>query len=167
MTHVVFLCTGNAARSVMGGAVLARAAPDMGCTTAGTHVIEGQPISWRTRDALASVGLKADGHRSRQLRDEDVAKADVIVGFEAVHVGWVRRNHPHAAGKTATLRYLVDHLATGGGTLQWRLAQLGLDAVVLERQEDVDDPAGGDVEDYCACAEDVVRLVEELVPRLK
>ena len=59
----------------------------MQITTAGTHVIEGQPISWRTRDALASVGLKADTHRSRQLRAEDVAHCDVIVGFEAIHVG--------------------------------------------------------------------------------
>jgi protein-tyrosine phosphatase len=167
VAHVVFVCTGNAARSVMGGAVLGEVAPDLGCTTAGTHVIEGQPISWRTRDALAGVGLKADGHRSRQLRASDVEKADLIVGFEADHVGYVRRTFPEAAGKTATLRYLVDHLPSGIGSLHWRLAQLGLDSVVLERQEDVDDPAGGDVDDYRACAAEVVRLVEELVPRLR
>jgi protein-tyrosine-phosphatase len=166
VTHVVFVCTGNAARSVMGGAIVEAAAPGMRCTTAGTHVIEGQPISWRTREALAAIGLKADSHRSRQLRDEDVASADLIVGFEADHVGYVRRNYPHAAAKTATLRYLVDHLVDGPGTLSWRLAQLGLDAVVLERQEDVDDPAGGDVDDYKACATEVDRLIRELIPRL-
>lgn len=141
-------------------------APDMPVTTAGTHVIEGQPISWRTRDALGGLGLKADGHRSRQLRAADVADADLVVGFEAVHVGWIRRNFPEAAGKTATLKYLVDHLAPSGGTLSWRLQQLGLDAVVLERQEDVDDPAGGDLDDYRACAEQVDHLVRELIPRL-
>jgi protein-tyrosine phosphatase len=113
---VVFVCTGNAARSVMGGAVLDAVAPEHKATTAGTHVIEGQPISWRTRDALAGIGLKADTHRSRQLRPEDVASADLIVGFEADHVGYVRRNFPEAAHKTATLKYLVDHLAPSGGT---------------------------------------------------
>jgi protein-tyrosine-phosphatase len=166
VVHVVFLCTGNAARSVMGGAVLAEVAPDIACTTAGTHVIEGQPISWRTRDALATLGLNASSHRSRQLRDEDVTDADLIVGFEAVHVGWVRRNYPAAGTKTATLKYLVDHLAETGGTLSWRVSQLGLDAVVLERQEDVIDPAGGDVEDYHACAAEVDHLVRALVPRV-
>jgi protein-tyrosine phosphatase len=165
--HVVFVCTGNAARSVMGGAVTGEVDPSMTVTTAGTHVVEGQPISWRTRDALTHVGLKADSHRSRQLRDVDVADADLIVGFEAIHVGYVRRNYPAAAGKTATLRYLVDHLPASGGDLAWRLAQLGLDAVVLERQEDVVDPAGGDVDDYVACAAEVDRLVRELVPRIQ
>ncbi len=163
----MFVCTGNAARSVMGGAVLAEADPTVTVTTAGTHVVEGQPISWRTRDALAGVGLKADTHRSRQLRAEDVADADVIVGFEAIHVGYVRRNFAHASAKTATLKYLVDHLAPTGGTLSWRLAQLGLDGVVLERQEDVVDPAGGDIDDYRACAAQVDHLVRELLPRLR
>jgi protein-tyrosine-phosphatase len=162
----VFVCTGNAARSVMGGAVLALTGPDVDVTTVGTHVVEGQPISWRTRDALASIGLKADTHRSRQLSDVDVRTSDLIVAFEAIHVGYVRRNFPEAAGKTATLKYLVDHLAPAGGTLDSRLAQLDLAAVDLELQEDVVDPAGGEVDDYKACAAEVDYLVRELLPRL-
>ena len=54
VAELVVVCTGNAARSVMAGAILAaHARRTLHVTTAGTHVVEGMPMSWRTRDALA------------------------------------------------------------------------------------------------------------------
>ena len=136
----------------MAGAALAALAPDADVATAGTHVIDGQPMSQRTKLALASVGLEAPGHRSRQVREDQLATADLVIALAPEHVGWVRRNHPEAADRTVTLKRLVRD---GAGQ--------DFAAVDLEPWEEVDDPAGGEQDTYDACAAEIVELIRHLV----
>ena len=158
----MFLCTGNAARSVMAGAALDGLG---GCTvvTAGTFVIEGQPMSWRTRQAIEKSGVAVPRHASRQLSRRHVEEADLVVGLAAEHVEYVRREHPDAAWKTATLKRLCRDLPSAPGTiLGERLRALDLAAVEVGPDDDVDDPAGCEVDVYEACAKEVVDLVADL-----
>jgi protein-tyrosine-phosphatase len=123
-------------------------------------------MSWRTRAALDSVGLAAPTHRSRQVGLDDVERADLVIGLAPEHVAWVRRQHPTCAARTGTLWRLATTLPAGPEPLASRIAALGLDAVELERWEEVVDPGGGDVEAFSACASDVVELVDALAARL-
>jgi protein-tyrosine-phosphatase len=161
---VLTLCTGNAARSVMAGAMLASEA--IRVQTAGTHVVEGQPMSRRTRDALAAVGLSADGHRSHQLSDRDVAGADLIVAMAGEHVAFIRRRYPEASAKTASIKRLVRDLPPGPSPLSERVATLALADLPVELWEDVEDPAGGEDEAYVSCANELAGLCADLLPRL-
>jgi protein-tyrosine-phosphatase len=163
---VVFLCTGNAARSVMGGAALAAHLPDWHVTTAGTLVVEGQPMSWRTQAALESVGLSAPSHRSRQATAAELGHAALVIALAPEHVQWVRRTHPEAAPRAGTLRRLARDLPSGRAPLETRIASLGLEGVELGAWEEVVDPGGGDAEVFAQCAAEVVELVAALAPRL-
>jgi protein-tyrosine-phosphatase len=172
--ELLVVCTGNAARSVMAGYMLdhlaGRSGAPLRVATAGTHAVEGQVMSLRTRAALASFPELADArvgaHRSRQLVAADVERAALVVVMEADHVRFVRRHHPAAAGRTATLRRLAGELAPGPSPLAERVAALRLAEVALDPAEDVADPAGHEEDVYLACARELFDLCATLVPRL-
>lgn len=174
-TELLVLCTGNAARSVMAGFMLERRAVEAGVelhlTTAGTHAIEGMPISWRTSEAIAQVeamqgvsGIRA--HRSRQVERDHLERADLVIGMEVDHIRWVRRFFPEVAATTATLRRLCRDLPSGARPLAERVRSLDLGSVELEAWEDVVDPAGHDVDHYVARAHEIWDLCGQLVTRL-
>jgi protein-tyrosine-phosphatase len=161
------LCTGNAACSVMAGAMLEAAGAPVRVLTAGTHVVEHQPMSVRTRAALAVVGIEAPHHRSRQVTDASLGEASLVVAMAAEHVRFVRRRHPAAAERTATIVWLAANLPPGPEPIDSRVAALGLSALDPADQGDVADPAGGDDEDYRLCAWTLVELVGQLDARLR
>ena len=163
---IVTLCTGNAARSVMSGVMLEAVRPDLEVVTTGTHVVDGQIMSWRTRDALAGLGLANPGHRSTQAYAHHLDGADLVLAMAAEHVGWIRRTHPAASGRTATIKRLVRDLPDAPPSLGDRLASLHLDQVEVQDWEDVLDPAGGEIEQYVAVAEELHELISRLAPRL-
>jgi protein-tyrosine-phosphatase len=171
---LLVICTGNAARSVMAGFMLDALSEAEGLglrvATAGTHAVDGQPMSMRTRVALSSVPAVADApvarHRSHQLKTGDLVRADLVVGMEADHVRYVRRQHPEAAARTATIRRLSADLSPGPAPLAERVGALGLADVALHSDEDVSDPAGRDEEVYVACAHQLWDLCVELAARI-
>jgi protein-tyrosine-phosphatase/SAM-dependent methyltransferase len=164
---ILILCTGNATRSVIAGAVLKAHLPDVEIATAGTMSIDGLPMSWRTKAGFEAVGVTPPSHRSRQVLPADLDRATLIIGLAPEHVQWVRREHPSAAPRVATLKRLVRDLATDDRPLAERVAELDLSAVELRPWEEVVDPGGGEVEAFIACAQEVVPLVEELAARLR
>ena len=56
----------------MAGAIINDRRPDLDVVTAGTLTVDGQPISFRTREALKQIGLQAQGHRSKQIDQHHV-----------------------------------------------------------------------------------------------
>ncbi len=153
-SDVLFLCTGNAARSVIAAAALSARRPDLRVGSAGTLAVDGQPMSWRTRAALEEIGVAPPSHRSRQCCRADLDGAALVVGLAPEHVAWVRREHPVAASRTGTLRRLC------------RDGDAGLEHVELEPWEEVADPGGGELDVFLTCARDIAGLIDQLAARL-
>ncbi len=168
---VVTLCTGNVARSVMAGVMLTQLAEhegiDLVVVTAGTLVVEGQPVSRRTLSAMESIGeldtSAITRHRSHQLADSDARPADLIVAMEADHVRYVRRNHSSAAHKTATIQRLVTQLTVDDQPIVERLRAMELASTDLDEDVDVADPAGGQQPEYDACATELWEFCQALI----
>ena len=111
---LMFLCTGNAARSVMAKVITQSRSDLFELSGAGTHAIENCPMGNYTRKALASIGLEDRTHRSRQLNPYNADEVDLIIAMATDHVQYVRRNHPEVAHKTATFKRLVRDLGQVG-----------------------------------------------------
>ena len=165
MADVLILCTGNAARSVMAATSLSARRPDLEVATGGTLVVDGQPMSIRTRAAIEGVGLTIPRHASRQVHPPDLDDAALVVALAPEHVEWVRRSHPPASARTATLRRLVRDLPAAP-TLAQQVAALRAHDVALEPWEEVVDPGGGEADVFAACAREIDALVDQLAPRL-
>lgn len=163
---VYFLCTGNAARSVMGSAMLrARLGEDpvVSVSSGGTHVLPDQVMSVRTRTALQRHGLRDPFHRSRQLTTGDIERATVILAMEPDHLRWMRRQHPQGAPITGSLKRIVRDLASPtAGSLAERVAALQLAEVEFEAWEEVIDPGGGEQPDFDLAADELAELVDRL-----
>jgi protein-tyrosine phosphatase len=104
------LCTGNICRSPIAAALLASRLRDAG-VEAHVHsagmVDDGRPATDLAIAVMADRGLDTSAHRSRRLRPELVATADVIVGMARAHVREVVAARPEAWPRTFTLKELV------------------------------------------------------------
>lgn len=163
---VLTLCTGNVARSVMLAYMLSDLAEaegrDWRVRSAGTHVIEGQAMSSRTRAALEKVPELGEhrygAHRSHQISPADAAWADVILAAELDHVRFVEREFAGACA--VQLGAFVAHAPAGRALVD----QLGEVARHVPTSElDVSDPAGGEQSDYDACARELWVLAQRVV----
>ena len=171
MTDLLVLCTGNAARSVMAGYMLEalnEGHPDqpLRIVTGGTHTVDGQPMSLRTRTAFARLPELADAdfrrHRSKQVYGVDLVHAELVVAMEADHVRFVRRRFPDAAAKTATIRHLCRVLTPPPPDLATRVKELDLATVEVDDVDDVLDPAGQEGDVYAACVDELWGLCQQL-----
>jgi protein-tyrosine phosphatase len=147
--RIVFVCTGNTCRSPMAeGVFKQRLAQRLGCrvdelpdrgfliSSAGTAAMSNDPATAESVEAMREFGVDLSAHRSRPAAADEIARADDVIAMTRSH-----------------LLTLVSRYPMLGGTLRLLCGPDG----------DLDDPIGGGVDVYRACAATIQRHVDRLL----
>jgi len=145
--RILIVCTGNTCRSPLAEGILRTAAArrglDVTVSSAGTSAWDGAPASDGSLLVGLERGVDLNGHRARLLTPPLVADADLILVMgphhldQAVTLG--------GAGKT----HLLTAFASGGA-----------------EQRAISDPFGGDLPVYRETADELDRVIEQVLDRL-
>ena len=121
---------------------------------------------------MAHRGLDTSGHRSRRLRPDLVAGADIVIGMARVHVREAVALVPDALGRAFTLKEIVRRGEERGGRapgepLEAWLARLSAgrrtaDLLGDSDADDVADPIGGPRRSYERTADELDDLTARL-----
>ena len=183
--ELLFVCTGNICRSPMAerltaAALAGRLGDEAGrvvVSSAGTWGHEGSPMEPFALETLARLGVdhaSSAAFRARELTEEMVQRAGLVLGASREHRAAVVTLVPRAAARTFTLREF-DRLLRGVGaadlpSLAGGPAERGRALVVAAagrrglapqgpEGEDLSDPYGAPARAFEACAATIVELL--------
>jgi protein-tyrosine-phosphatase len=148
MPAVLVVCTGNLCRSPMAKALLqARLAQDEArqdwqVASAGVWTVDGRPASAYAVEEMAGRGIDLRDHRSRNVTQEMVSRADLVLTMTRQHAEALVSAFPSHARKVHLLSEMTG------------------------RMYDIADPYGGTRQEYAVTARELEQLIENGYDRI-
>lgn len=139
---VLFVCTGNVCRSPMAAGLFYDQATReddhsaIRICSAGIWALVGQAATAYARQVMSERDLDIDAHHGRNLTQQQVDDADLILVMTKRHAAIIRRDHKRSEGKV----FLLSEM-TGAAF-------------------DIEDPYGGSLADYRQTATELAELIE-------
>jgi protein-tyrosine phosphatase len=135
--NILLVCSGNVSRSFMAEMLLRNEIEQLGLdnisvSSAGLFAYPGSPPDPKMVDYLLKMGISTKSHEARQIMNDDVDWADLILVMEREHAAMVERSWPEAKGRVELLgkfvsdgQTMVDDIPDpfGKSSYHYRLAQ--------------------------------------------
>ena len=141
--NILFVCTGNTCRSPMAASLFNKIATqknlDVRIESAGIFANDGDGASNEAIIAMKKYDIDLLSHHSQSINSELLEKCDLILTMTAAHKMVLA---PSAPDKTFTLCEFA-----------------GVDG-------DIDDPFGGDVEEYEECAQQIYNALLKVADKI-
>ncbi|MBC1756704.1 low molecular weight protein arginine phosphatase [Listeria seeligeri] len=118
--NVLFVCTGNTCRSPLAEKILKDLRPDIAVRSAGTHAVNGDAISEKSKQILLQMDLETD-HQAKKLNQVDIDWANEIYTMTKAQVQELQMRFPNSSSKIK---------------------------LITEDNSDIPDPYGGSIEQY-------------------
>lgn len=148
LRSVLFICTANQCRSPMAAALLKSLVAQYGeadrwrIQSAGTWAEPGRPATQLAQAVLRRRNLDLSDHRSRPLDAALLAEASIVLVMTRHHQESIQIEFPEVSGKVHLLSQLID------------------------RNFDIEDPYGGNLDDYELCVADLQSILIKGYDRL-
>jgi protein-tyrosine phosphatase len=107
--NILFLCTGNVSRSYLAEALLENElqslnhADGFSVFSAGLRAFPGSPPDPNMVSFLREKGIEMKSHGARQVREEDLEWADLILVMEKIHREIIQQTWPRETEKVRLL----------------------------------------------------------------
>jgi low molecular weight phosphotyrosine protein phosphatase len=111
--EALFVCTGNIARSASGEVISKHLAAEYGLedkwifASAGTGALVGHGVYEHVANELIERGYNPEGFASRQLNEQIIENATIILVAEKVHADWIVREWPQHHSKIKLLKQVA------------------------------------------------------------